>query len=68
MTLILLRLKVLSGQKKVVLSLEIGRVKLFLSPTRPHSQMCIRICIVNFNNNNTNNNNNKQEGKNSKRN
>ena len=32
-----------SGQKKVVLFPEIGRGKIFLSPTRPHSRMCIRI-------------------------
>ena len=34
--------------KKVVLFPEIGRVKSFLSLTRPHSQMCIRIYIFNF--------------------
>ena len=36
------------GQKKVVLFAETGRVKKFLSLTRSHSQMCIRIYIFNF--------------------
>ena len=31
--------------KKVVLFPEIGRVKKFLSLTRPHSRMCIRLYI-----------------------
>ena len=34
--------------KKVILFLEIGRVKIFLSLTRPHSRMCIRVCIFDF--------------------
>ena len=34
--------------KKVVLFSEIGRVKNFLSFTRPHSRMCIRIYIFNL--------------------
>ena len=33
---------------KIVLFLEIGRVKTFLSLTRPHNGMCIRIYIFNF--------------------
>ena len=37
-----------SSQKKVVLFPEIGRVKFFLSLTRSHSWMCIRIHIFNF--------------------
>ena len=36
-----------SGQEKV-LFLEIRRVKNFLSLTRPHSRMCMRIYIFNF--------------------
>ena len=43
------------GQKKVVLSPEIGRVKLFLSFTRLYSGMCIRIYIFNFKKQQTNN-------------
>ena len=31
--------------KKIVLFPEIGRVRIFLSLTRPHSRMCIRINI-----------------------
>ena len=34
--------------KKVVLFPEIGRVKLFLSLTRPHSRMCIRVLSFSF--------------------
>ena len=34
--------------KKVVLFPEIGEVKIFLSLTRPHSRMCIRIIIFCF--------------------
>ena len=37
-----------SGQKKVVLFLEIDRLKIFLSLTSLHSQMCIRIFFFNF--------------------
>ena len=37
--------------KKVVLFLEIGRMKIFLSLTRLHIWICIRIYIFNFNNN-----------------
>ena len=36
--------------KKVALFPEIGRVKTFLSLTRPHSRMCLRIYIFNFKN------------------
>ena len=36
--------------KKKVLFSEIGRERISLSFTRPHSQMCIRIYIFNFNN------------------
>ena len=39
--------------KKVVLFPEIDRVKKFLSLTRPHSQMCIRIYIFSFKQKNT---------------
>ena len=35
-------------KKKLVLFPEIGRMKLFLSLTRLHSRMCIRIYIFNF--------------------
>ena len=35
-------------KKKVVLFPEIGQLKLFSSLTRPHSRMCIRICIFCF--------------------
>ena len=35
-------------KRKVVLFPEIGRVKYFLSLTRPHSRMCIKIYIFNF--------------------
>ena len=38
------------GAKKVVLFPEISRVKIFLSLTRPHSRMCIRIYIFNLKN------------------
>ena len=37
-----------SGQKKVVLFPEIDRLKIFLSLTSLHSQMCIRIFFFNF--------------------
>ena len=37
----------LLGQKEVVLFLEIDRGKNFLSLIHPHSQMCIRIHILN---------------------
>ena len=43
-TLNLLRL----GEIEIALFPETGRVKKFLSLTRPHSQMCIRIYIFNF--------------------
>ena len=36
------------GQQKVVLFLETDRVKKFLSLTRAHSRMCIRIYIFSF--------------------
>ena len=36
------------GQKKVVLFPEIGRVKIFVSLTRPQSRMYIRIYIFNY--------------------
>ena len=36
------------GQKKVVLFPEIDWVNFFLSLTRPHSRMCMRIYIFNF--------------------
>ena len=42
-----LRVSPQSG-KKVVLFPEISRVKNFLSLTRPHSRICIRICVFNF--------------------
>ena len=35
------------GQKNVVLFPEIGQLKIVLSLTRPHSQMCIRPYIFN---------------------
>ena len=37
-----------SGQKKVTMFLEINQAKTFLSLTRPHSQICIRMYIFNF--------------------
>ena len=40
--------------KKVVLFPEIGRVKNFLSLTRPHSRMCTRIYLFNFKKHQTN--------------
>ena len=43
----LLKLKS-SGQRKIVSFPEIDRVKKFLSLTRPHSRICIRIYIFNF--------------------
>ena len=36
------------ARKKVVLFPEIGRMKFFLSLTRPHSGVCIRIYIFNI--------------------
>ena len=48
--------------KKKVLFPEIGRVKILLSLTRPHSRMCSRIYIFNFKNEQTN----KQKSKNKK--
>ena len=36
------------AKKKVVLFPEIGRVKIFISLTRPHSRMCMAIYIFNF--------------------
>ena len=42
---------------------EIGRVEIFLLLTRPHSQMCIRIPIVNFKNIKQTNKKKKQESK-----
>ena len=53
------------GQKKVVLFLEIRRVKIFLSLTHPHSRTCVGIYTFNLKQKNSNNNNNnkKQEDK-----
>ena len=45
-----------SGQKKVVLFPEIGRVKMFLSLTRPHNQMCVRIYVFKLKKQQTNKN------------
>ena len=42
------------GQKKLVLFPKIGRVKIFLSLTGPHSQIYIRIYIFNFRKHKTN--------------
>ena len=36
------------GKKKLVLFPEIGRVKIFLSSTRPQSRVCMRIYIFCF--------------------
>ena len=44
----------LESKKEVVLFPEIDRVKFFLSLTRPHSQMIIRIHIFNFKKQQTN--------------
>ena len=59
-----LQIYVVKANKKVVLFPEIGRVKILLSLTRPHSRMCIRVCIFNFKK--TKQNNTKQKGKKSK--
>ena len=40
------------AKKQVVLFPEIGRVKNFLSLTRPHSKVSIKIYIFNFNTHN----------------
>ena len=47
------------AKKKGVFFLEIGRLKVFLSLTRLHSRMCIKIYIFKFKKQQTNNNNNK---------
>ena len=39
---------IIKPKKKAVLFLEIGWVKILVSFTCPHSQICIRICIFNF--------------------
>ena len=49
------------GPKKVALFLDIGRVKIFLSLTRPHSRMCIKIYIFNFKKQTNNQKNQKQK-------
>ena len=49
--------------KKVVLFLEIGRLKIFLSLTRPHCRMCIGIYTFIFKKNKQRN---KQKNKNKK--
>ena len=57
----------LLGQKEVVLFLEIDRGKNFLSLIHPHSQMCIRIHILNVKKQTSKKNKTKQEHKKAKK-
>ena len=53
--------------KRVVLFPEIAWIKIFLSLTRPHSRMCIRIYILNFKKQTNKQKNNKKKNKNTKK-